>query len=657
MKWAPSISVLGAALTAALLVVAIAGAVAHPSRATVVTVLVGVTAAPVSAYLGYLVVRRAGVPVVGLLLSAFAVTLAFTVAKENAWQVLARYPADAQATAWLVALLSESAVWLLVIVLLVLLTFPDGRLPGTRWRRVPWLLVGAAALHHAYGAVDPKSFRPPLDSLVRPFGQPPVAIEALAALADVLLVALLVACVAAPLLRFRRASALERRQLTWLILAGLSLPVFLLTCGAEILLTGEPRAASLVIGIVCLVGIPASIALAILRHDLYDVDRALSTTVAYALATAALAAAIVAVAIATGLAFGRGSTVGAIAATAVCAVALSPLRRRLQTRVDRRLYPVRSGALGAIETLHREIRLGQARPEDLERRLRAPLRDAGLRVGYLTPGTSTLTDTYGRPLDATGSIPVNAGDTVVGALLPTSANVSQPLLHEVASASATLVELVALRLELAAAFRDVEASRARLVQVGDEERRRLERDLHDGAQQRLVSLGMALRIAQRHLDDGSIDLHGLIDEAVEEITAAVAELRQIAHGLRPSTLDDGLRGALTALTERTPVPVELHVTHEPLPDDVTTTAYYVVSEAVANALKHAAATRIVVRVSRFDDGVEINVSDDGCGGAVVGAGSGLTGLDDRVSALGGRLSLVSDAARGTVVEATMPCAS
>ena len=177
-----------------------------------------------------------------------------------------------------------------------------------------------------------------------------------------------------------------------------------------------------------------------------------------------------------------------------------------------------------------------------------------------------MVDERGTCLDGTGSVPVVTGQTPIGALLPGSSSTSRELLHQVAAASATLVELVRLRLELTAALRDVEASRARLVLAGDEERGRLERDLHDGAQQRLVSLGMTLRLAQRHLADGGTDVDGLIDQTVAELSTAVAELREIAHGLRPSSLDDGLQAALVALTSTCRSQSCCDVPPEPLPD-------------------------------------------------------------------------------------------
>ena len=168
---------------------------------------------------------------------------------------------------------------------------------------------------------------------------------------------------------------------------------------------------------------------------------------------------------------------------------------------------------------------------------------------------------------------------------------------------------------------------------------------------------MALRVAQRHLNDGTVDTNGLLDQAVAQLATAVGELRQIAHGLRPSTLDDGLAPALRTLAGSSPIPLQLDVTSEPLPDDVTATVYYVASEAVTNAVKHAHAEQIDVRVVRQNGDVRVRVTDDGQGGASARVGSGLSGLSDRVAAAGGRLLVDSPPGHGTQIEAVLPCAS
>jgi signal transduction histidine kinase len=401
------------------------------------------------------------------------------------------------------------------------------------------------------------------------------------------------------------------------------------------------------------VGLPAAVAVAILRHDLYDIDRLLSATATYALVTGALLAVWSGAVAAAGLLLGGDSTAVAVVVTALAAVAAAPLRARLQRRVDRRLYPVRWAALAAVDDLRARVDAGTARPEELQAVLAGALRDPGLRVGYRRPGRAGMVDTGGAEIEpGVHTVAVRSGGVDIGVLRGTS---SPALLAEVGRAAALLVEVVRLRSELGAALREVESSRARLLQAGYAERRRLERDLHDGAQQRLVSLGMALRLAQRHA--GSVDLDEVFDRAVDELATAVAELRRIAHGLRPSSLDDGLGPALRRLATTVPLPVALDVCPEPLPDEIATTAYYVASEAVSNAVKHAEADSIAVRVARDAGRLQVSVRDDGRGGAAPHAGSGLAGLTDRVAAAGGALQVRSAPGRGTLVEAVLPCAS
>ena len=161
-------------------------------------------------------------------------------------------------------------------------------------------------------------------------------------------------------------------------------------------------------------------------------------------------------------------------------------------------------------------------------------------------------------------------------------------------------------------------------------------------------------LAQRHLEDGTVDMNDLLDQSVAELGTAVAELRQIAHGIRPSSLDDGLPAAVARLIRNVPITVDLDVDPGVLPDDVATTAYFVISESVANALKHAEASRIGLNVSRMNGRVVVRISDDGRGGAALSPESGLA---DRVAALGGSLVVKSPVGRGTVVEAALPCAS
>jgi len=628
-----------------------------PTKSSLGWAVVGGLVAALSSGLGLLITERARqAEVVGALLGLVGLTLGYTAAREGLWEVLGRHPGTARSLDWLVALLAESSIWVIAAIALLLLVFPDGHMPSPRWRLAPPAIVAAAAGHHAFGAVDSAPYQHPLQHLHHAFGTAPRWLELMSLLGDIALLALLVAAAASLLLRARRADDLQRRQLKWLALSGAGVPVFIIVCLTEVLALGHPSWASLLIGMLSIGGIPIAVAIAILRHDLYDVDRAVAITVAYVGASAVLLATFGAALLATGLLASGQSTPTAVTVTALAALAFAPLRRRLQTHVDRRLYPQRRAALAAVETLTRAIHEGWAVPEQLTDHLREGLRDPGLRVGYVI-GSAELVDATGAPLDGASEVPIVSGTTRVGALLPAATSTSPQLLREVAATTVTLVELVRLRLELTSALREVEASRSRLVQATDSARRRVARDLHDGAQQRLVSLGMALRIAQRHLADGDVDMSGMIDQAVAELGTAVAELREIAQGLRPSTLDEGLPAALRALTRHTPIPIDIAVDSDELPDEVAATLYFVASEAITNAIKHGEATRIGVSVARMDGHIELRVADDGRGGATVTAGSGLAGLRDRLDALGGRLVLVSDEHQGTVVEALVPCAS
>jgi signal transduction histidine kinase len=231
------------------------------------------------------------------------------------------------------------------------------------------------------------------------------------------------------------------------------------------------------------------------------------------------------------------------------------------------------------------------------------------------------------------------------------------LVRAVLGAASLTIELARLQVELRRQLAEVEVSRARLLRAGDEERRRLERDLHDGAQQRLVGLGIRLRRIQRSLPGSARVLVPVLDEAVTEVSHAIADLRTIAAGLRPSSLDDGLAAALSELARSTPIPVDVAATRERLPEPIEAAAYFVACEAVTNAVKHGSPSSIRIDAARHDGAVHVVVADDGVGGAVARPGSGLAGLADRLGAHGGTLVVDSPPGTGTRVEAVIPCAS
>jgi PAS domain S-box-containing protein len=206
---------------------------------------------------------------------------------------------------------------------------------------------------------------------------------------------------------------------------------------------------------------------------------------------------------------------------------------------------------------------------------------------------------------------------------------------------------------------ELRASRARIVAAADAARRRIERDLHDGAQQHLVALAATLRLARHRVERDAHGAADLLDGALDELVAATAELRELARGIHPVVLTEGgLEPALAGLAGRFELPVAIDgPPPERLPAEVEATAYYVVAEALTNVARHAGATSAAVAVERAGAALVVRVRDDGRGGAATGAGSGLGGLADRVAALGGRLVVVSPPGGGTIVEAEIPCAS
>jgi signal transduction histidine kinase len=210
--------------------------------------------------------------------------------------------------------------------------------------------------------------------------------------------------------------------------------------------------------------------------------------------------------------------------------------------------------------------------------------------------------------------------------------------------------------DLRTAMSDLRESRARIVAAGDEERRRVERNLHDGAQQRLVTVALHLHLVKRRLENDPAAVAELVDAAQTELTLALEEIRELVRGLHPRLLSErGLEPALAGLAERSVLPVQIaEIPEERLPQAVEAAAYYVVAEALANAAKHSGASLVTVRVSAGESCTRVEVVDDGAGGADPAGGSGLSGLADRVAALGGTLDVHSPIGTGTTISTELP---
>ena len=226
------------------------------------------------------------------------------------------------------------------------------------------------------------------------------------------------------------------------------------------------------------------------------------------------------------------------------------------------------------------------------------------------------------------------------------------LVEAVGGAAAIALESQHLHAEAENQLAEVRASRERVISAGDAERRRIERNLHDGAQQRLAALALQLSLIGRHIRDDPSGAERLVTSASDELAQSLEELRELARGIHPAAMDQGLDVALETLARRSQVPTTvLYAAGPVLPEDVALAAYFVASEALANVVKHAQASAATVAVRTTGTGVEVQISDDGVGGADPTRGSGLRGLADRVEALGGNLTVSSPPDAGTVITA------
>ncbi len=304
-------------------------------------------------------------------------------------------------------------------------------------------------------------------------------------------------------------------------------------------------------------------------------------------------------------------------------------------------------------------------PAGLRDALARALRDPSLTLAYWLPQFRSWADLDGRPMEVPSENSGRATTLIdrdgehVAALVHDPALRDEPeLLDAVGAAAAIALENGRLHAELRARLEELKGSRARIVEAGQNERRRLERNLHDGAQQRLIALSLELSMLEERLD-GDPEARARLDQARREVATSLDELRDVARGIHPAVVSGhGLAVALEQLAARAPVPVRLNVElADRLPERLEVAAFYLVSESLANVGKHANATSATVEVARMNGQVVVEVVDDGIGGADTELGSGLRGLADRVEALEGRLRIWSPKGGGTRLRAEIPCAS
>ena len=575
-------------------------------------------------------------------------------------------PAEHPASVAIVFMIAETSSHLGVFIPLTfgLLLFPTGSLPGLRWRWVAWwAAVSLTAVVAAYVVAQRPSFAgSPEDWSVLGVAQ------------FALLVAMLLAVIAV-LVRFRDARGDVRQQCKWVLWGG---AVAAILFGTGMTLAGSAvDAMSPILVFVGFAALVSSYGVAIVRYRLYDVDLVISRTIVYALLAAIITGAYVGVVVGVGRLLGTGGepdTILAIATTAAVAAAFQPLRRRLQRFVDRLVSGRRATPHEVLSEFTRLVSANDDRLLDLvarslvdgtgANRAEVWVRIEGEAIRAVAWPPDDETDER-SPLDRATRVPIEHGGIELGELV-LSAGPGQRISDD----DRMLAEQVASGMGLALANRtltgtlerrvvELRDSRRRLVALQDETRRRLERDLHDGAQQQLVALrvklGLARKIAQA---DGATRTDDALARLADDADRVVEDMREFARGVYPPLLEaEGLRAAIRALGRRSPVPVTIHTDGLGRYErDVESTVNICVTEALRNVVEHGGPCRAVVTLGQSNGVVDFEVSDDGRGfdvGTTV-RGAGLTSMADRIDALAGTLQVRSTPGGGTRIAGSIP---
>ena len=464
-------------------------------------------------------------------------------------------------------------------------------------------------------------------------------------------------------LRLRRSTGIERLQTLWLAWAASLIPLGLVFCAVTHIAFGGPGAVLFAFLLAMEAAVATAIGIAVVRYRLYAIERLINRTLVYGTLTLPARRRL----------HGRRAG-GRRRCSAAARRGSRPPRRSSSRSRSGRCARACSAPSTAASTggasrpcgssgSSRRGAGGQAGARgDRSGPRRGARRPARRARSSGCPRATTYANASGElvwrsPADGRARTEITRDGSPAAVLLHDPALADRRLLTEALHAAALSVEIARLRVELRLQLQEVQASRARIVEAGYEERRRLERDLHDGAQQRLVSLGLRLRRMQRTLPREAQVLSPAFDAIVDEVGSAIADLRQIAAGVRPARLDDGLAAALHDLARSSPVDVDVSAPVGRVAASVEAAAYFVVCEALTNAVKHASASRVAIRARRDNGTLRLSVSDDGVGGATVRRGSGLAGLIDRVAAHGGSLEIASPRGGGTRIEVAIPCES
>ena len=660
------------------------------------------------ASLGGLIVRRSGNPI-GWMLLGLAVALS-VMTLTSAWAVLGVWHPGTLPAPRLMGLLSE---WCFVPVLsglaFLFLLYPTGRLPSRRWR--PFAAAGLAltGLTLIGVLVHPRQMALPAPGGISLFLPNPLGIRSLGPVlsrvligtlagASAVFVFIMGGAIVALVVRYRSGSRETRQQIKWIMLIGLAVAV----CQAIALLAlgvNHGRSslvvtiAYTVIPVIALFGTPAVITLAILKHGLYQIDVIISRAVQYGLLSAVLTGVYVAIVIGIGTLAGYSGGGSGLSVAAAVAVALlfQPVRKRAQRIANRLVYGERASPYQVLADFAEDM-AGQLDPGLALDRMAAVLAGAtgAERVGVWVrvggelrpqvtwppeaagPAAPVLLPAAGGPGSgglpdlgpASRAVAVRHSGELLGALTvlkPRNEAVTaaeDKLLSQLASQAGLVLRNARLTAELRATIDDLRASRRRLVQAQDAERQRIERNLHDGAQQQLVALRIQLSLLDAVADDpaGVRETAGQLQTG---LAAALDDLRALARGIYPPLLaDQGLAAAVAAQARRAALPVRVDANGVGrYPRDSEAAVYFCILEALQNTAKYAGASTASVALAAPGGHLEFTVTDDGTGFDVATAarhGTGLQGMTDRIAAVGGTLRIDSAPGQGTAITGRLP---
>ena len=581
---------------------------------------------------------------------------------------------------------------------LVFLIFPTGRPVSPRWRYALWLVPVALSLSIAYDAVIPGW---PQDVATGTAGviQNPLAIHgqdgllrALSIASGTLMAMLFFVALASLVVRYRRGGSQERHQLKWFIFAAPFTPIGF----ALYPLVASPSAskpiwaAAVLLQVFAAAGLPLALGIAVLKYRLYDIDIVISRTLVYGALALFITVVYVAVVVGIGDLIGSGTRpnlVLSVLATAIVAVAFQPVHQRLQRFGNRVVYGKRATPYEVLAQFSTQVADTYAADEVLPRMARLLGEATGARQARVWIRREDQMITAAQWPDAGGDGPPAESVTVTGMLMPKLTGVDratpiryqgellgalsaikrsgdpltpveQALMDDLAQQAGLVLRNVRLTAELIQRLDELRASRKRLVAAQDDERRRLERNLHDGAQQNLVALKIKVNLVGMTMDKDPVRARALVEEVKADADETLSTLRDLARGIYPPLLAQmGLVTALEAQAQKASVPVSVQAQavgrYSP---EVESTLYFCCLEALQNIQKYASASSAVVTIAQLDGHLEFSVRDDGVGfdAAGVERGAGLQNITDRLDAVGGEVVIESAPGRGATVGGRVP---